>query len=84
MLWRECTSDEAYLKLKGEWQQEKKDWLQAGGRVKKDDGIWKGYEHDGGKMTSVKKEDNIDSRKFKTESYTGMRIQKAEVESNGQ
>lgn len=47
-LWRECTSDEAYLKLKGEWQKEKKEWLKAGGKVQKDDGIWKGYEHDGG------------------------------------
>lgn len=65
-LWRECTSDEAYLKLKGEWQKEKKEWLKAGGRVKKDDGIWKGYEHDGGRKVAVKEEKDIDSINGKT------------------
>lgn len=65
-LWRECTSDEAYLKLKDEWQKEKKEWLKAGGKVQKDDGIWKGYEHDGGEKVAVKEEKDIDSINGKT------------------
>ena len=84
VLWRECTSDEAYLKLKGEWQKEKKDWLKAGGKVKKDDGIWKGYEHDGGNKSRVKNEKEIDSETVKTEPDTGVKIKKEEGDSDSQ
>ncbi|KAM3424028.1 hypothetical protein BST61_g11421 [Cercospora zeina] len=59
-IWRECTKDEKYLRLKEEWQKEKKEWIKAGGEVKKEDGIWKGYEVERGKSREVKREGGVD------------------------
>lgn len=78
------------MKLKEEWQKEKKAWLKAGREVKKEDGIWKGYEVDGGKKRETRKrkgglkkeEDDDDGddggAEVKKEADTGVRIKKEE------
>ncbi|PIA89104.1 hypothetical protein CB0940_06716 [Cercospora beticola] len=55
VLWKECMKDEGYLRLKEQWQKEKKEWMKAGGKVKKEEGIWKGYEAEGGRGRNRKK-----------------------------
>ncbi|GIZ41099.1 hypothetical protein CKM354_000441500 [Cercospora kikuchii] len=75
VLWKECMKDEGYLRLKDEWQKEKKAWVEAGGKVKKEEGIWKGYEMDGGKKPKATKKQEA---KVKSEDEEDKQIKKEE------
>lgn len=64
-IWRECINDEAYLKLKGEWQKEKKAWTKAGGVTVKKEGA--NAEYDREVKVEPKREEHVEEMKIKVE-----------------
>ncbi|KAI5363160.1 hypothetical protein Slin14017_G068410 [Septoria linicola] len=76
VLWRQCTSDAGYLKLKEEWQKEKKAWLKAGGKKRE---TRKGKGKGGVKQEDEDEEDGDEGGvEVKKEADTGVRIKKEE------